>query len=75
MFLNVFISILLYLSWIFEHTVLYFSTELKLLKLDFDTLQRQAEGTNKEYDRLLGEHAKLQEKGDQLANEGTKKDK
>ncbi|KAL5014442.1 hypothetical protein ScPMuIL_008712 [Solemya velum] len=49
--------------------------ELKRLKLDFETLQRQAEGTNKEYDRLLGEHGKLQEKVDLLANENSKKDK
>lgn len=40
--------------------VFYFSSELKRAKLDLDSMRKQAEATNNEYDRLLKEHAKLQ---------------
>lgn len=35
--------------------------ELKKALNDLDSIRKQAEGTNREYDRLLKEHAKLQE--------------
>jgi len=37
-----------------------YSTELKKALNDLEAFRKQAEGTNREYDRLLKEHAKLQ---------------
>lgn len=37
-----------------------YSTELKKALNDLEAVRKQAEGTNREYDRLLKEHAKLQ---------------
>jgi len=34
--------------------------ELTLRKVDFNAMKQQAESTNREYDRLLDEHSKLQ---------------
>ena len=38
----------------------FFFTELEGKTLDLDTLKKQSEGTNKEYDRLLKEFAQVQ---------------
>lgn len=42
--------------------------ELKKALNDLDALRKQAEGTNREYDRLLKEHAKLQEASGEVSN-------
>ena len=39
-------------------------TELESKSLDLETLKKQTEGTNKEYDRLLKEFAQVQVKSD-----------
>jgi len=50
-------------------------TKEKLYKaqIEFDSMKKQAESTNKEYDRLLLEHEKLQVKLAQVEGEGDKK--
>jgi len=49
--------------------------ELTRRKIDFDAMKQQAESTNREYDRLLDEHAKLQVQLKQHDGEsGSKKD-
>ena len=41
-------------------TAAFSYTELESKTLDFDTLKKQSEGTNKEYDRLTKEFAQVQ---------------
>jgi len=48
--------------------------KVESLKNQLNALKRQAEGTNKEYDRLMGEHEKLQKKLDQAGGGDGKKD-
>ncbi|XP_048739158.1 B-cell receptor-associated protein 31-like [Ostrea edulis] len=54
-----------------KETLVKTKEELKKTKVDLETLKSQATSTNNEYDRLLREHEKLQEK---VENEGSKKD-
>jgi len=48
--------------------------KVEILKKQLDALKRQAEGTNKEYDRLMGEHEKLQRKLEHVGAGDGKKD-
>ena len=46
----------------FDKHLVHFThySELKKAQSDLEAVRKQAEGTNREYDRLLKEHAKLQ---------------
>ena len=48
--------------------------KVQSLENQLNALKRQAEGTNKEYDRLMGEHEKLQRKMEQAGGGDGKKD-
>ncbi|XP_050414275.1 B-cell receptor-associated protein 31 [Patella vulgata] len=49
--------------------------ELRHAELNLKSMKKQSESTNVEYDRLLKEHATLQEKMESLESSGGKKDK